>query len=276
MNKSRFAKHVLALSISTALLLSQGTQLQAAPRYGDDDHSRRIKHVWVIVLENEGYDVTFGANSKAPYLSKTLTAQGVLLTQYYGIGHASLDNYIAMISGQANTPETRNDCQTYHDFNLTGLTPDGQVIGSGCVYPTSIKTLPDQLTATGRTWRAYMEDMGNDPDRESGVCGHPVLNAADHTQSAEAPSASVPDGDQYASRHDPFVYFHSIIDSSECNNVVNLKQLPIDLKNEPAPQTSPSLRRISATTATTARASRELPAAWFPRIYFCRNGFPRS
>jgi hypothetical protein len=127
-----------------------------------------------------------------------------------------------MISGQAATPETRNDCQTYQDFNLTGITADGQAVGSGCVYPASIKTLPDQLDAAGKTWRGYMGDMGNDPSRESAACGHPTLNAIDHTQSAEAPSAAVPLGDQYASRHNPFVYFHSIIDSSDCDErVVN-------------------------------------------------------
>jgi hypothetical protein len=59
----------------------------------------------------------------------------VLLTQCFGTGHASLDNYIAMISGQAATPETRNDCQTFQDFVLKGITDDGQAIGHGCVYP---------------------------------------------------------------------------------------------------------------------------------------------
>jgi hypothetical protein len=187
----------------------------------------------VIVLENEGFDVTFGPSSKAPFLSKTLVSQGVLLSQYYGTGHVSLDNYVAMLSGQAATPQTRNDCVTYADYTLTGFTSDGQAIGSGCVYPSSIKTLPDQLNAVGKTWRGYMEDMGNDPTRESATCGHPALNSIDLTQSAEAPSASVPLGDQYASRHDPFVYFHSIIDSPDCGkNVVNLTQLPQDLAHE--------------------------------------------
>jgi len=118
-----------------------------------DDDVPRIGHVFVIVLENEGFDTTFGPQSKAPYLSKTLTRSGVLLSEYYGTGHARLDNYIAMISGQAATPETRNDCQTYSDFAMTGMTPDGQAIGHGCVYPDAIKTLPDQLNSVGRTWR---------------------------------------------------------------------------------------------------------------------------
>jgi phosphatidylinositol-3-phosphatase len=201
-------------------------------RDNDRDGDHRIGHVFVITLENEGYDVTFGPGSKAPYLSQTLTSKGVLLTQYFGTGHASLDNYVAMISGQAATNETRNDCQVYADFQLTGVTADGQAIGSGCVYPASIKTLPDQLKAVGKTWRGYMGDMGNDPSREAATCGHPALNTIDHTQSAEAPSTAVPLGDQYATRHNPFAYFHSIIDSPDCQkNMVNLNQLTNDLKS---------------------------------------------
>ena len=222
-----------------ALLASLCLPFTGASADSEDSRDHLIKHVFVIVLENEGFDVTFGPNSKAPFLSKTLTSQGVLLNQYYGTGHVSLDNYIAMLSGQAATPDTRNDCQIYADFVQTGTTPDGQAIGNGCVYPSSIKTLPDQLTAAGKTWRGYMEDMGNDPNREAATCGHPALNTKDLTQASEAPSASVPLGDQYASRHNPFVYFHSIIDSPDCGaNVVNLNQLSQDLLSE---HTTPNL-----------------------------------
>jgi hypothetical protein len=226
------------IAATVGLLLFTPWALPATSAKGEDGdrdghEPSRIRHVFVIVLENEGFDTTFGPQSKAPYLSQTLTKMGVLLTQYYGTGHASLDNYIAMISGQAATPETRNDCQTFADFVLTGTTPDGQAIGHGCVYPDTVKTLPDQLTRIGRTWRGYMGDMGNDPARESRTCGHPALNTVDHTQNAEAPSTAVPLGDQYAARHNPFVYFHSIIDSPQCDqNVVNLDRLSTDIKSE--------------------------------------------
>ena len=225
-------KKLRLLFFLAALLGTIPMRMMAAPNEGEDLR-HRIKHVFVIVLENEGFDVTFGPNSKAPFLSQTLPSRGVLLNQYYGTGHVSLDNYIAMLSGQAATPQTRNDCQIYQDFALTGVTPDGQAIGSGCVYPASIKALPDQLNAVGKTWRAYAEDMGNDPNREAATCGHPALNTADLTQVSEAPSAAVPLGDQYASRHNPFVYFHSIIDSPDCgSHVVNLNLLPQDLLRE--------------------------------------------
>jgi hypothetical protein len=231
-NWAAFSRTVIALTTIAALTLSSPTSLRAIDD-GDQDRAPHFGHVFIIVLENEGYTTTFGANSKAPYLSQTLVSQGVLLSQYYGTGHASNDNYVSMISGQAGTPENHNDCIIYGDFNLTGVTPDGQAIGSGCIYPSSIKTLPDQLTEAGKTWRAYMGDMGNDPSRESATCGHPALNTTDMTQSAEKPSATLTNGDQYATRHNPFVYFHSILDSPACTaDVVNLNQLAADLTDE--------------------------------------------
>jgi hypothetical protein len=72
-----------------------------------------------------------------------------------------------------------------------------------------------------------MEDMGNNPRREGATCGHVPLGTTDPTQGAQL-------GDQYASKHDPFVYFHSIIDDqARCDaHVVNLVQLEHDLKRE--------------------------------------------
>lgn len=226
MIKSSIFRSLVATTLCTFL----ATPLLASSR--EDEGAHPIKHVFIITLENKGYDETFGPQSKAPYLSKTLTSMGSLLTQYYGTTHVSLGNYIAMLSGQAVNPDTQLDCQVYKDFNLTGMTADGQAIGTGCVYPTSIKTLPDQLNAIGKTWRSYNEDMGNDPARGvAATCGHPVLNTQDFTQTATAT-------DNYATRHNPFMYFHSIIDSSDCDaNVVNLKQLANDLKSE---QTTPN------------------------------------
>ena len=216
-----------------------GTAQAAGARPDWPGPTDQIKHVFVIILENEGFAAAFGPKSPATYLSQTLPTQGVLLEQYYSTGHVSLDNYISMISGQAATLQTRTDCPIYQDYTLTGVTADGQAIGSGCVYPATIQTLPDQLAGAGLTWRGYMEDMGNDPQRESSTCGHPVLGTQDMTQIAEAPSATVPLGDQYASRHDPFVYFHSIIDSPNCQkNVVALPQLASDLASE---ATTPNL-----------------------------------
>ena len=120
-----------------------------------------IRHVFVIVLENKGFSETFGENSQAPYLSRTLTAQGQLIANYYGVAHLSLPNYIAMVSGQAPNPITQSDCQFYMDLVPGAIGADGQAFGQGCVYPSPVKTLADQLRAHGLTWRGYLQDMGN-------------------------------------------------------------------------------------------------------------------
>ena len=167
-----------------------------------------IRHVFVIALENEGYAATFGTPKADPYLATTLTGQGATLSRYYGIGHASNDNYIALVSGQAPNPSNQTDCQVFADFPAgTTTLPGGQVTGSGCVFPTSVPTVADQLVAAHLTWKGYMQDMGNDPSREAAVCGHPAVGTVDQTQHA------VP-GDGYATRHDPFVYFHTVIDDT--------------------------------------------------------------
>ena len=126
--------------------------------------------------------------------------------------------------------------------DTSGSNP-GQVDGDGCIYPApkaatrttaashGARTIGDQLDERahqvrftsrgilyrpGRIfWRQYSEDMGNTATgREVGVadpmggldCGHPPLNGADNTNAATAQ-------DQYATRHNGFMYFHSVIDN---------------------------------------------------------------
>jgi len=196
-----------------------------APQSTSKAATGTIGHVFVIMLENKSYSETFASSSAAPYLAQTLTSQGALLQDYYGTGHVSLDNYISFISGQSPTIQTDNDCTTGFDtITQTGTAAMNQVQGTGCVYPASVLTLADQMSAAGLTWRGYMGDMGNDPARESATCGHPAVGTIDGTQTAEAPTAAIPGGDAYATRHDPFMYFHSIIDNAAscASNVVNL------------------------------------------------------
>jgi phosphatidylinositol-3-phosphatase len=110
-----------------------------------------VRHVFVINLENKGYTETFGPGSAAPYLSQTLPAQGALLSQYYGIGHESNDNYIAQISGQSPNLFTQSDCQSFVNFAGAGTAPPGQAVGQGCVYPSSVSTVADQPASRGLT-----------------------------------------------------------------------------------------------------------------------------
>ena len=216
----RAVRHLAALAVA---LLSCAPPLSAA--------TPLVRHVFLIVLENESYQETFGHDSKAPYLAHTLTAQGVLLENYFGIGHSSLDNYIALISGQAPNEETQGDCHIFSEFKLRtpGLDAHGQVLGLGCVYPGIVRTLPDELEAAKFTWKGYMEDMGKDPARESATCAHSPINAEEALLRATLK-------DQYAVKHNPFMYFHSIIDDqARCDShVVNLERLTDNLQDAAA------------------------------------------
>jgi hypothetical protein len=207
----------LAVLVLAAVALVRGGGGQPAEAAGStSQYLPPSSHVFVINLENKGYDETWGPSSQAPYLSHTLRSQGVLLNSYYGTGHNSLDNYISEISGQGPNSQTQADCQTYSPFVQTGTADQGQAIGSGCVYPSGVKTVADQLTAAGKTWKGYMEDMGT-------PCRHPQLGAVDDTQKARV-------GDQYAARHNPFVYFAGITGSPDCAaDDVDLSALSGDL-----------------------------------------------
>jgi hypothetical protein len=233
----RKATLTLAALVLGALALPAGvlaggsaTAASARPRSGPASPTLGIRHVFVIVLENEDYSASYESNPN-PWLGKTLQKQGALLTQYYATGHVSLDNYVAMLSGQAPNPATSSDCADYVDFQPSPAVMDprgnGQAVGVGCVYPSGVKTLADQLTARHLTWRGYMEDMGNTAGREEKRCGRPGSSAPpgtqDDTQTATA-------ADQYAARHNPFVYFHSLTDSGACTgNVGPLTALTADL-----------------------------------------------
>jgi hypothetical protein len=250
-------KRIRSLAVVSALALT--ASVAAFAQFHDDGvktAAAKVKHVFVILLENKSYSNTFGTSTQDPYLQKTLVPAGALLTQYYGTGHVSLDNYISLISGMAPTPDTDDDCipglssatgkGNFNDVEKTGVTADHQIIATGgCIYPKEVRTLVNQLDDARLTWKGYMGDMGNDPTRESSTCGHPEIGiGTDNTNSAEAPSASVPLGDAYATRHDPFMYFHSIIDSPGCKtHVVNLDaNLAKDLAEE---RTTPNFTFIT-------------------------------
>jgi phosphatidylinositol-3-phosphatase len=276
--------HVSVLSAAAATLLVATTADAAAQSHGRSHHDStdrsspvvraalapgKINNIFVIEFENEGYDATFGPGSPATYLNGTLRTQGVLLQNYYAIGHDSLDNYIAQVSGQAPTEDTQADCADngFAFANLTPGTPDpdtafnpGQVDGEGCVYPAAVQTIANQLDAKYppnpkthvAAWRGYDQDMGNTPSRDGGQpdptggtdCGHPAIGAPDTAEFATAT-------DQYTSRHNPFVWFHSIIDNTaECDaNVVPLGTLGAN--GQPSP--TGHLFRDLRSEATTPR-----------------------
>jgi hypothetical protein len=185
-----------------------------------------VQHVFMIVLGDHGYEEGFGAGSQSTYLSQTLPAKGELLSNYYAVAQGDLANEVALIGGQGPTPATAVNCPEYKDVSPGTLNAEGQAEGDGCVYPAEAKTLPGQLVEDKKSWKAYIEDIGNGQAGQPASCRHPALGSADDAQ------APLP-GDAYETWRNPFVYFHSLADSPDCGERdVGLGQLETDLKVE--------------------------------------------
>ncbi len=186
-----------------------------------------VQHVFVIVLADHGFEETYGPSSTATYISKTLPEKGELLSNYYAVTSGDLANEIALLSGQGPNPATAANCPEYKEFAVPTLSATtGQAEGEGCIYPAETETLPGQLVAAKKSWKAYVEGIGNGQAGEPTSCRHPGLGEVDP---AQAPRP----GDPYETWRNPFVYFHSIIDSPECaERNVGLEQLSADLKKE--------------------------------------------
>jgi len=196
-----------------------------------------VKHVFVIALGENGYEETFGASAQAPYLSKTLPEEGELLPNYFAVTRGELANQIAMLSGQGPTVETAANCPVYADVSPGTSSKTGQVEGGGCVYPADTPTLMSRLEERKLTWKAYVEDIGaGAPAGLPATCRHPALGASD-------PGPSLAPGDHYETWRNPFVYFHSVIDSPACaERDVGLDQLASDLQSA---KTTPTVSYIA-------------------------------
>lgn len=188
-----------------------------------------VKHVFLIMLGEGGYEETFGEASQSRYFSEELPAQGELLPDYFAVAKGQLANEIALLSGQGPTPETEAGCPNYTDIVPGTESDDGQVEGNGCIYPATTKSLPTQLTDKGLDWRAYIDA------EEAAPTG------------TEPPAESPPPG-CFVDQRNPFAYFHSILDGGECAEAdAGLAQLAKDLTLKP--DKFPALAYISPNPA---------------------------
>ena len=160
-------------------------------------------HVFYIMMENTGVDQIVGS-SNAPYINQLINTYGYD-TNYYGVTHTSLPNYVAAISG--NNWASFNDDPTQM-FNHTNIV--------------------DQLDAHHISWKAYMESMPS--------VGYTGYWYPDNLPNGTSPSTTPPNA-LYAKKHNPFMLFNDIADNpARTSNVVPLTQLTIDLNTNNVPQ----------------------------------------
>jgi hypothetical protein len=185
---------------------------------GSGDTTDTITNVWVITLA--GRTDWFGTASPAPYLATNLAAEGTVLSGYTPLATGSVPGGVALLSGQAPTTATRQDCPTFADVTPATVA-SGLASGEGCVYPKAVRTLADQVTKGGGTWKDYVEGQGL-----ATPCRHPTVGTADPARDPAADSG-------YLTARNPFVYFHSTIDAAGCEaNVVDESTFATDIAHD--------------------------------------------
>ena len=122
-------------------------------------------------------------SSSAPYINSLISQYG-LTTNFTAERHPSEPNYIALTSGDTQ-----------------GVSDDG-------VYNLGVNNLFDQVTASGRTWKAYQQ----------GYPGNCFTGSS---------SGAVVDGvgksGAYVRKHDPAISYTSITgNAAKCANITNL------------------------------------------------------
>jgi hypothetical protein len=188
------------------------------PELEEEETLPEVRHLFVIMLGENGYEETFGATSQAPYLKQTLPEQGELLSNYYAVAQGKLSNQVALLSGQGPTPELLAECPAPAPTDVVPGTVSAataattkQVEGNGCVFPAPVETLAGQLAAKELKWKTYVEEA---------VPGTP-----------EPPACAR-----------PFALFHSLLDKPEClESSAGLPRLAQDLKD---PKKTPAFSYI--------------------------------
>ena len=246
----------------------------------------KIKHVWLIILENKSYDATFTGLNNNTYLWKTLPAQGVLLKNYYGTGHFSLDNYTSMVSGQATQQDLQADCPFYDtssgSIDLSGSlhrNPELRAVRlrrrartrpparTGACTRQRCRRLFNQFDAAKVSWKGYAQDLGNadasGPAHSAGAqfCGAPYGPPGVTGSTADVNPGSANATDQYVPKHFPFPWFDSMLKSGDCaaraSRTCSARQPGSTMTCRASRRRRPSAgsRRTTAATRTTRSAT---------------------
>ncbi len=138
MNSDRRSMHLvtrlgIAVVIALALIVPLTASARVATRDANNSSIDNFQHMFVIMMENTGFDSLIG-NPNAPFIN-SLASTGGLATNYTGVTHPSQPNYIAATSGSLQNVINDN----HVDVNATNIV--------------------DQLETHGKTWKAYMQSI---------------------------------------------------------------------------------------------------------------------
>jgi len=177
--------------------------------------------VFVIVLENHNSFTSFGSegiigNPQAPNITALWNKYNVA-TNYNGVWHPSLPNYVAMITGDWIGTDVVATHHSYPAGSTVGISDDDSASVS-TDYPSppanvsihrwriNLPSLAGQLVKAGKDWRAYLQNI---PESGTHLANWP----------ADSNTAKL-----YAVKHNPFPYVAEIQDDA----AQFAKQVPIE------------------------------------------------
>jgi phospholipase C len=175
---------VVALALMLPLAASAHTNMS-------NGKLKNFQHVFIIMMENTGYTSLIG-NPNAPWINFAAQTYG-LATSYFGVTHPSQPNYIAATSGSTNGVADDNDTT----INVTNIV--------------------DQIEASSRTWKAYMQSLSLCVTKLDHACGNQL----------------------YERKHDPFVSYQDVQNNpARMANIVDFSQFASDLASNNVPDYS--------------------------------------
>jgi phosphatidylinositol-3-phosphatase len=181
------------------------------------------QHIVEIMMENTNYSTIIG-NSYAPNINALASTNG-LATDYFGVTHPSEPNYVANVGGSYFG--IQDDNQFYCTAALA--TTDPTCNGTTVDHTVSAQSIADQLTAAGKTWKGYFQNLP--PVPSTGIIKTGA--SANGPYSYKWPSST---DALYASKHNPFVNFTGTQDALA--NMVPDTQLGVDLATGDLPNFS--------------------------------------
>src|ERR1700688_4294691 len=200
--------------LAVALALALGMPAAQAQEHDKENDAReqdgvpRLDHVFVIALENHNSFTSFGSNGildnpQAPQITAPPQKYNVA-PNYHGVWPPSLPNYLAMITGDWIGTDVSGKGHTYPVGSTVGVSDDDSpsvatdygppAIPSPHRWRVNLPSLAGQLTAAGKDWRAYLQNI---PESGTHLANWPGDNNT---------------AKLYAVKHNPFPYVAEVQD----------------------------------------------------------------
>ncbi len=214
-----------------------------------DGGAATLSHIYVIMMENHAQAQIIGDTTDAPNLNMLASTYGSA-SQYFGVTHPSLPNYLAAISGDFqgifdDCPAGSNVLCEVEEFiansgdGTASQLMTAQEAANAATIPHwfSGRTIVDQLEEHGKTWTAYMGSLIAPGDTNSGAPIIPIdAGASDAGPDAAPPPPETETLNLYAQKHDPFEYFQSIrTNANRMQKVVPFTQFATDIAGATMP-----------------------------------------